>query len=69
MHSVAGTVNRDDHIKHWTLGANYNLGAGVDLTGGLHYIDFQRTQVAPVPTPDNRRNKGWVALTGLRLTF
>ena len=69
VHSVAGTVNRDDHIKHWTLGANYNLGAGVDLTGGLHYIDFQATAVTPVAAPDAGRNKGWVALTGLRLTF
>lgn len=57
----------DDESKAWQLSTSYNMGPGVDLVGGLAYVSFD-SDAAQAANGANQ-NDGWVAATGLSLTF
>lgn len=65
------TINQnigDDEAQMWQLSTSYNMGPGVDLVGGLAYVSFDSTDSNGVSGALNS-NDGWVAATGLSLTF
>ncbi|GAB3123185.1 porin [Novispirillum itersonii] len=59
------TSKSDDKSKALQLSTSYNMGPGVDLVGGLAYVKFDSAGTAST----GNDNDGWVAATGLSLTF
>lgn len=55
----------DDESSVVQLSASYNMGPGVDLVGGLGYVSFDSSGTAST----GNDNDGWVAATGLSLSF
>lgn len=59
----------DDESKAWQLSTSYNMGPGVDLVGGLAYVSFDSDSTRAGGANGANSNDGWVAATGLSLTF
>ncbi|GAB3122174.1 porin [Novispirillum itersonii] len=55
----------DDKIRSAELAGEYKMGPGVSLVGGIAYVSFDGEGTAATGAD----NKGWVAATGLSLTF
>lgn len=62
---TAAAAIADDKSQVLQLSTSYNMGPGVDLVGGLAYVKFDGEGTAAAGAD----NKGWVAATGLSLTF
>lgn len=62
---TSAAASADDESKVWQLSTSYNMGPGVDLVGGLAYVDFDSAGSAST----GNDNDGWVAATGLSLSF
>lgn len=66
-----GGTTGDDENRVIELAGLYNLGPGVDLVGGIGYVEFE-DGVADGATQQQRdasENDGWVVATGLSLAF
>lgn len=63
LHSVAKV--QDDEASVVQLSGSYNMGPGVDLVGGIGYVSFDSQGTAA----QGNENDGWVAATGLSLSF
>lgn len=68
---AAGVAVSDDEIQVWELNGEYTMGPGVALVGGLAYVDFENGTVAGAPAAARSaaQNDGWVASTGITLSF
>lgn len=61
----------DDSRQVWELNGEYTMGPGVALVGGLAYVDLENGVAvgAPAGVRAANQNDGWVASTGITLSF
>ncbi|MBN2751903.1 MAG: porin [Rhodospirillaceae bacterium] len=66
----AVTTNDNDTVDLWKVGANYKLGAGVDLFGQLAYLDAQDEDATNSAAARQKSNDGaFGGVVGLKLNF
>ena len=61
--AVGASVGKDK-LNDFALGANYALGPGVNLNGGIEYAKFDSFDNAPDAT-----NRAWIYMVGTAIYF
>ncbi|MGC2854787.1 porin [Novispirillum sp. DQ9] len=61
----------EDRRQVWELNGEYTMGPGVALVGGLAHVSFENgvASGAPAAVRAANENDGWVATTGITLSF